>query len=401
MDSHGARAVIVTLLFAAAAATATASNPVVLQPLPDSAGANFGTTVTAFDGLVAVGAFLDRNETGTVSLFNSSSGERLATLSPRELHKGANFGCTLASTSSIFAVGAQYDGFNQSGAAYIFSRTGTQLVRLMPQAPILPHLFFGSCMSFSESGDTLVVGAPAGAARGRVYVYRGHDGSWSPTQLECPQRLADGDNYGISVAATGNTVVVGANHAGNTSGEVLLYSTDEKGTQLTGTLRDANGMSGDYFGSQVAAATTGDGDTVIAVGAAFSGSGRGKVLLFNRHSATGEWRQTVTVMAPNRSSFGNFGSSLTLHTSGDSLTLLVGAWQEDDTGAAYLYQIAKADGAFDATLQGRVGGHNAQLPEGAFFGSAVAVGPKGSLVIGADGFHHGDGAAFVFQNMCM
>jgi hypothetical protein len=125
------------------------------------------------------------------------------------------------------------------------------------------------------SGDTIVVGSPLdddnGMSSGSVYVFTRPPGGWAGTQQEAAKLLpSDGaveDQFGESVAISGDTIVVGASwHAaqGNNSGQTYVFVRPAGGWAGTLTetakLLPTDGESGDRFGESVAV----DGDTIAA-----------------------------------------------------------------------------------------------------------------------------------------
>ena len=68
--------------------------------------------------------------------------------------------------------------------------------------------------SCAISGNTLVVGAPTGDnGQGAAYVFTGSGASWTQVAELTAQGGQQGDWFGISVALSGNTIVVGAPYA--------------------------------------------------------------------------------------------------------------------------------------------------------------------------------------------
>jgi len=375
-----------------------------LRPPADSDdGAQFGTAVTVSTEFVAVGAFQDRNGTGTVSIFDSNA-LLVTTLFPQDLTPGAQFGCALASQPGLLAVGAQNDASDQSGAIYVFAVSQSkvqQTARLRPASSVKSG-YFGS--SIGLSGNALITGAPAASGIGVAYLFfqSREDGTWGePHTIASPAVLKAGDNFGQSVAVHSSDqspalIAIGANHAHNTTGSVFIYESGKDGSpKLLAELRTPDGTPSDYFGSQVAVAELWSKTRirVVAVGAAFRDSGRGGVYVYFQ-TAKGAWQSTV--LEPENAKAGGFGSSIALSANGDErVTLTVGAWQDNEKGAAYTYAISAAEEGlkiqFEAKLQPDV------LEEGAFFGSAVSSLGNGVLV-GADGVHNSDGAAFLFES---
>ena len=128
------------------------------------------------------------------------------------------FGNSVAISGETVVVGAQFDdgaaGFEQ-GSAYVFVRSGgvwTQQQKLEASDAAAGDVFG---FSVAISGETVVVGAPMMMAQrasdqGSAYVFVRSGGSLEPA-AEAPG-LGRGafDEFGCSVAISGETVVVGA-----------------------------------------------------------------------------------------------------------------------------------------------------------------------------------------------
>lgn len=325
-------------------------------------------------------------------------------LFPQSLSPGAQFGCALASQPGLLAVGAQNDASDQSGAIYVFAVSQSKIqftTRLRPTSPV-PNGYFGS--SIGLSGKALVTGAPAGSGSGVVHLFfRNREGlDWSkPQAIASPAVLKAGDNFGQSVAvhATDQSpafIAIGANHAHNTTGSVFIYESEQDGSpKLLTELQAPDVRPSDYFGSQVAVAELWGKSRirVVAVGAAFRDSGRGGAYVFFQE-ANGAWQSKL--LESENSKSGGFGSSIALSVDADHnnvMTLTVGAWQEDGKGASYVYLMSAAENGLTIKLRGKL--QPDTLQAGAFFGSSVSnVGSR--VLVGADGVHNSDGAAFLF-----
>jgi hypothetical protein len=99
------------------------------------------------------------------------------------------------------------------GGVAVFVRAGAGWsIESMIQGPA-PGVGFG--LSLAMSGDTLVVGAPTAtiggtADAGRVYVYRWIGTEWIETQILTADPPKPGERFGTSLALDGNRLVVGA-----------------------------------------------------------------------------------------------------------------------------------------------------------------------------------------------
>jgi hypothetical protein len=164
---------------------------------------------------------------------------------------------------------------------------------------------FGSSVAVSEL--TVYAAAPGKYyldVSGSAYVFERPGEGWSGTVNETvklvPTDLADDDAFGCSVAASGNTVVVGAcrdDDSGDDSGSAYLFLKPHVG--WSGTINEAakllpsDGAEDDQFGQAVAVA----GDTAV-VGANRDddhGYDTGSVYVFHRPGAG--WAGTVNQVA--------------------------------------------------------------------------------------------------------
>jgi hypothetical protein len=146
-------------------------------------------------------------------------------------------------------------------------------------------------ISVAISGDTVVVGAyfedGAGSDRGAAYVYERNQGgadSWGQVTKLTASDTADDDRFGYAVAISGDTVVVGTHMedgAGKYRGAAYVYERNQGGADHWGQvtkLTASDAADMDYFGGSVAISR----DTVV-VGAYLqdgAGSDRGAAYVF-------------------------------------------------------------------------------------------------------------------------
>ncbi len=224
---------------------------------------------------------------------------------------------------------------------------------------------FGS--SVALSGDTLVVGASyedsnatgvngdqsdnSASDAGATYVFVRSGGLWSQQAYLKASNTGAGDEFGISVALSGDTLVVGAwgedSNATGVGGDQGDNSAEYAGAAYVfvrsgglwsqqAYLKAANTGTGDFFGYSVALS----GDTVV-VGANGEDSNAtgvggeqgdnsapnaGAAYVFVRSG--GLWSQQAYLKASNTGAGDLFGWSVAV--SGD--TLVVGAYGEDSNG---------------------------------------------------------------------
>ena len=364
-------------------ALAVDSNAVIDKILAGDGGTQhyFGRSVAISGDCIVVGAYADDDKgagSGAVYIYDLLSGNgTLSDVLGSELKLTANdgaaydhFGWSVAISGDKVAVGAYGDDDHgeSSGSVYIYdlsSGEGTQQDVLDSQIKLTAddgavNDYFGK--SVSISGDHVIVGAYAdddkGDSSGSVYIYDLSNGEGTQQDvLDSQIKLtasdeATNDNFGYSVAISGDRIVVGAyadDDKGASSGSVYIYDlSNGEGTQqdvLDSQIKlTANdGAAYDYFGCSVAIS----GDKV-AVGAYAEEESSGSVYIYDL--ANGEGTESdvraseIKLMASDRAEGDSFGESVSI--SGDKVA--VGAPDDDDkgetSGSAYIYDLANGDG---------------------------------------------------------
>jgi len=187
------------------------------------------------------------------------------------------FGYSVAVSGDTVVVGAPYEasgGFD-AGAAYVFVRNGTawsQQAKLTA-SDAEAYDWFG--YSVAVAGDTVVVGAygedDGGTDAGAAYVFV-HDGtSWDEQGKLMASDAQAYDYFGVSVAVSGNTVAIGAFHeddGGISAGAAYVFVYDGTSWDEQAKLMASDAQANDQFGVSVAVS----GDTVV-VGAPYEDSG--------------------------------------------------------------------------------------------------------------------------------
>ena len=227
-------------------------------------------------------------------------------LQPSDGMEGDGFGAAMVFTTHGVLIGAPRwngDGSDQeqTGRVYHFrmSDGGWEEVGALESAPE-PSANFGS--SLAASGDRVLIGAPgADASRGAVYTH-----SWNPDLtrwVAADDRLTfaggeEGDRFGATVAFSGDDVWVGApTTRGYELGSAFVYEARGDGSLPAEPRRiqlpEAESVESDRFGSHLAA----DGE-VVAVGASGMHHQAGSVHLFERGG--GGWEDLgMLVSAPD------------------------------------------------------------------------------------------------------
>jgi hypothetical protein len=224
---------------------------------------------------------------------------------------------------------------NYLGTAFIFTKPVNGWRNLHSVASLL--LPTGITASIAMPGDMIVVGVGVYNAPGAAYVFVKPASGWTdmyPTATLLPSDSMTGDGFGLSVAISGDTIVVGANEiGGSTIGAAYIFVKPAGGwSDMTETAKitASDGQADDYFGSSVAIS----GNTV-AVGASQNYKSNGKAYVFAKPaSGWSNMTQTAELTASN----GNGGDALGASISISNDTVLAGATNEvTATGHAYLF----------------------------------------------------------------
>ncbi len=343
---------------------------------------------------VAVISFCLIGGTSTTPAY-ADLGDQLFKLLPDDGAADDQFGISVAiSPDGIGAiVGAvfDYDNGPESGSAYLFdTTTGRQIAKLLADDGA-EYDYFG--ISVAISGGTVIVGAVWDDDNGSAYLFDISNPA-NPTQLF--KLLADDgaafDSFGHSVAISGATAIVGArwdDDNGGDSGSAYLFDTTT-GRQIAKLLPD-DGAAVDWFGLPVAIS-----GAVAIVGAHQDVGNSGSAYLFD--TTTG--RQLFKLLPDDGAAVDSFGYSVAISGAPGKGVAIVGAYLDEqdngtNSGAAYLFdtttgrQIAKLlanDGA-----------------EYDYFGFSVAIGGapgKETAIVGApydddNGFE--SGSAYLFD----
>ena len=314
-----------------------------LKLTPPDGGADqvFGHDVEIDEGILVVGAPGDDalgSETGAAYVYDAMSGDLIVKLLADDGASGDLFGSRVAIADGIVVVGAPSDTHSNiaSGSVYLFdATTGAQLAKLVANDASDGDLF-GS--SVAIDAGLVVVGAmfddDQGDNSGSAYVFDANSGSQLAKLLPDVAAPASNHAFGVSVAIDAGTIGVGSRSyfvlgEGFTISGVYLF--DTQGFDQTDVLRASNGTASDFFGEDIDI-----GSGLVAVGAwarsvFFDQSGAAYVF----DASSGE--EMHYIVPDDGHDRDNFGISVGI----DNGTLIIGAHQDGDkgfnAGSAYLY----------------------------------------------------------------
>jgi hypothetical protein len=193
-----------------------------------------------------------------------SSWTQQAKLTATDAAAGDRFGSTVAVSGDTVIIGAPFDDGTgtDSGSGYVFTRTGSswsQQAKLTASDAAAGDQFGNSV---AVSGDTAVIGAPddddaaaAAASSGSGYVFARTGSSWSQQAKLTAADATIADLFGSAVAVAGDTAVIGApgdGDAGFNSGSGYVFTRSGSGWSQQAKLTAPDAAGGDYFGSAVA-----------------------------------------------------------------------------------------------------------------------------------------------------
>jgi hypothetical protein len=387
-----------------------------LKASNSEAGDQFGFSVVISGDTIVVGARGESSSaTGVNGNQNSNSAQAAGaayvfvrngtTWTQQAYLKASNtgindqFGSALALSGNTLVVGAPLensaatevngdgddDSAENAGAAYVFVRDGTTWTQqaYLKASNTMTEYQFGQALALS--GETIVVGAPFESSNstgidgdqndvsvfdaGAAYVFVRSGTVWTQQAYIKASNTDESDQFGKTVALSGDTLVVGApgedSNATGVGGDQGDNSVSAAGAAYVfvrsgaiwsqqAYLKASNTGSGDAFG--IALALSGD---VVVVGANLEDSNATGVNGSQNNNSTRDagaayafersgdaWSQQAYLKASNTGFNDQFGSALAL----SSNTLIVGANLEDssgdptnnlatDSGAAYVFTV--------------------------------------------------------------
>ena len=357
------------------------------------------------------------------------------------------FGYSVAISGDTLVIGAYREASNatgvdgdtqnssmpSAGAAYVFVRTdanGWQQQAYLKASNPEASDQFGYAVAIS--GDTIVVGSRfedsdsiiingdetnnLNQGSGAAYVFTRSAGIWSQQAYLKAANSKRFDNFGFSVATSGNTVVVGApsedsnsigvnnddvNVDASNSGAVYVFTRTGISWQQQAYIKASNTDENDNFGTAIAI----DTDTIVVGASSEDGTdtgvngdqtgntayNSGAVYVFTRAANT--WAQQAYLKTSNSATGDNFGGSVAI--SGDNI--IIGSHFQSDgasaSGAAYAFNRSSNTWSQQAFLKA------SNLGDSDFFGSSVAISGN-KAIVGAyleDGITSNSGAAYLFN----
>ena len=404
-------------------------------------GTGFGWSVAISGNTLVLGVPITNSYRGSAHVFvrSNSTWTQQQEITASDGAADDHFGNSVAISGDTVIVGANQDNLNfqDQGSAYVFVRSGNTWSQQQKLFANDGATFDGFGRSVAINGDTAVMGSP-GDGNGSVHVFVRNGNTWSPQpKLTAADGAAD-DGFGISLAMTADTLVVGSFRddvdsynqgsayvfvGGGSSWNQQQKLVGDGGAQEFGLSVAVSGdtvIVGDHLNNSIKGAayvfatwgqqqklTTGAADDHFGYSVAISGNravvgapfhdinslmDRGAVYVFVRNGSI--WTQEQKLTAYDGASYDLFGQSVAI----DGDTLVVGAPQDDwyfenDRGSAYVFVRSGSSWSKQDKLLA------SDADAGDYFGRSVAI--SGDTVVVAApgdnvGSNNGQGSAYVF-----
>jgi uncharacterized protein (TIGR03437 family) len=304
---------------------------IVLTPSDGASSARFGQSVAISGNTAIVGASFAGGQTGAAYVFVFSNGawSQQAKLTVVGGSSADLFGTSVSLDGQTAVIGASGNNTTQ-GAAYIFTGSGSiwnQQVKLTATDGATGDQFG---ISVSVSGATVLVGASGSASvPGSAYVFTSSGGIWSQQAKLSATDAAAGDQFGGSVSLSGTTAVTGAAAKFGGTGAVYVFLSSGNSWSQQAKLTAADAASGDQFGASVAVS----GDSVVAGAPGKNvqfATPLGGAYIFARTGTT--WNQQAELASSDGG--GAFGYSVAV----SGVTAVVGeVYNLQEIGAAFVF----------------------------------------------------------------
>jgi len=294
--------------------------------------------------------------------YNGTTWQQVAKLTASDGVEDDTFGfsVSISGDGTTALIGAYNDddmGW-QSGSAYIFKYNGTswQQVKKLIASDGAEQEKFGVSVSISSDGTTAVVSSPLDDVTrfnlGSAYVFKYEGITWLEIAKLLPGDEAFLFGSSVSTSSDGTTVLVGAfgdDNMGEPSDSAYIFKYNGTSWQQVVKLTASDGAADDYFGLSVS--INSDGTTALISAPAYHYSDDiGAAYIFKYDGTT--WQRVKKLTASDGAPGDSFGYSVSINS--DGTTALIGAQYDDDKGAdsgsAYVFKVVIGDLDNDADV---------------------------------------------------
>jgi|26BtaG_2_1085354.scaffolds.fasta_scaffold00078_5 hypothetical protein len=301
---------LVSMLFSIHATSQFSQQAKIVSPNRESR-AEYGTATDIRGNYAIVGSPRHNIAAGAAYIYEKNGEgqwEYLQSLIADDALEMAEFGGAVKMTEDYIVVAsgrADIGSEIRAGALYVYNKSGQAWDF---SSKIVASNYSGddklgmNNTSIDAQGDIIVGGAPgANGWVGRVYVFERSEEVWNEVQIiENPANT--NDTFGISVALSGDLMVIGANESNGLKGSAYIYYKDSNGfwvmqQQITA----SDSAAEDFFGTSVSV----DGETIV-VGAYGHQGFKGAAYIFKKDSS-GVWIQSQKLISSTQIPEAYFG----------------------------------------------------------------------------------------------
>ena len=346
----------------------------------EHAMAGFGGAVAVSQGEILVGEAQTTINSGAVYVFRKDADgawTEALRVAADDAEPADGFGASIAVDGDRMAVGTT------GGAVYVMERerdSWTQVAKLMA-SDAGDRDAFGSVLTLN--GDRLVVGAPGqNNRRGAAYVFERSGTTWTESGKIAAAELRAGAQFGVSMAFSGDRLLVGAPIQEAGTGAVYVFEQQGGSWVETGALVAEGLQRNDRFGSAIAPYSEGR----VLVSAPRSNSATGAVWAFIFNEGDGAWQQIGGLAPFDLPRQSAYGSAMAF--AGEDIWVSA-PFLNNGAGTNYVY-VRDEDGILSASMKVGSGEPRSLL--------GMTLAAEGDLavagMVGADG---GAGRALVFE----
>lgn len=320
------------------------------QSLMDEQGnafQNFGFSVDMAENVLVVGAigsFLNGPFSGKALVYVLEEGIWVyeATLASQTAKPMDYFGHAVATNGERIVVSAvKADVASEdTGAAFVFKKEDTGWT---PFGLLLPNDgasgdHFGYAVDINNQG-TIVVGAPHHSDRvykgGAAYVYQPQSVGYAFESKLYNQAQTEKDFNGISVAISGEDIVIGsllADGESNNTGACYAFQYDGTDWLLEQSIFSATGAMNDYFGRSIAMSNN---RLIIGAPKVNSDSKNNTGAAYYYEKSGGSWNLVTELVDESSAANDYFGQSVAIHPADLSISARLRDGNQTDGGAVY------------------------------------------------------------------
>jgi FG-GAP repeat len=280
------------------------------------------------------------------------------------LNEFDSFGDDVALSGSTAAIGALESNAFLDQEVYLYKRTGTGWSLRTKLSLGIPGL---DDQQLAVSGTTVIVGDPYGDC---VFAYVPSGTGWKlQATLNDPGKNPD-DYFGTTIVFNGATVAI-INGPSPAAPKVYSYRLSGKTWRLQSAFTAPNGI---YFGASAAIAA----GTVI-----FGAVGADQAYVYDQQGNS--WHRQAILADPRDRAGNSTGAAVAI----EGTTAVVGAYEADGFGAAFVYDKSRGKWRKEATIT------PPKDDAPFFFGAAVAISGS-TIVVGSVPAVLQDGMAFIY-----